>query len=99
MAKVLIAEDSPTQAQQLQFLLEDAGHQVVAVQNGREALAAMARQLVDIVVTDLEMPEINGLELVEAVRIHYPRVPVVLMTAFGSEEIAALALQKGASSY
>jgi CheY-like chemotaxis protein len=99
MARILVAEDSPTQAQQLQFLLEDAGYEVELAGNGAEALAAIQRQTPDLVVTDLEMPQLNGLQLVEAVYRDHPGLPVVLMTAYGSEEIAALALQKGASSY
>jgi CheY-like chemotaxis protein len=99
MSRVLIAEDSPTQAQQLRLLLEDAGHKVELVRNGVEALAAIERKAPDVVVTDLEMPEMNGLTLVERVRGKYPAIPVILMTAFGSEDIAALALQKGATSY
>ena len=51
------------------------------------------------VLTDLNMPEMNGLQLVEAARGDFPAVPVVLMTALGSEEIAVEALQKGAASY
>ncbi len=49
--------------------------------------------------TDLDMPEMNGLDLVVAVRSKYPQIPVILMTAFGSEEIAVQALQSGAASY
>ncbi len=99
MPRVLIAEDSATQAQQLQFMLEDAGFSVELASNGAEAVAAINRQVPDIVVTDLEMPEMNGLQLVEAVYRDHPGLPVVLMTAYGSEETAALALQKGATSY
>jgi CheY-like chemotaxis protein len=99
MPCILIAEDSPTQAQQIRFLLEDAGYEVEIAGNGTEALRAAERQVPDLVLTDLEMPEMNGLKLVESIRSTYPQVPVVLMTAFGSEEIAALALQKGAASY
>jgi CheY-like chemotaxis protein/anti-sigma regulatory factor (Ser/Thr protein kinase) len=99
MSRILVAEDSPTQAEQIRFMLEDAGHEVAVAANGAEALAAMQERLPDLVLTDLEMPEMNGLQLVENVRQSYPGVPVILMTAFGSEEIAALALQKGAASY
>jgi CheY-like chemotaxis protein len=99
MARVLVVEDSPTQTEQIKFLLEDAGLEVLTAGNGLEALQAIQRSPPDIVVTDLEMPEMNGLELVEAVRRDHPTIPVVLMTAHGSEEIAALALRKGASSY
>jgi DNA-binding response OmpR family regulator len=53
----------------------------------------------DIVVTDMQMPEMDGLELVEAIRARWPRIPVILMTAHGSEELAVKALQRGAASY
>jgi CheY-like chemotaxis protein len=99
MARILVAEDSPTQAQQLQFMLEDAGFEVELTANGAEAIAGIARRTPDLVVTDLEMPRMNGLQLVEAIYRDHPGLPVVLMTAYGSEEIAALALQKGATSY
>jgi CheY-like chemotaxis protein len=99
MSRGLVVEDSRTQAQQIQFLLEEAGFQVELAGQGLEALAAIGRSPPDVVVTDLEMPEMNGLQLVEAVRRDFPAVPVILMTAHGSEEIAALALRKGASSY
>src|SRR5262249_55853972 len=75
------------------------GWEIAQVENGAQALAALARQAPDIVLTDLQMPEVNGLELVRAVRRLQPLVPVVLMTAYGSEEIAIQALQQGAASY
>jgi CheY-like chemotaxis protein len=69
--------------------------------NGREALAVLEQQqpLPDVVLTDLLMPEMDGLELVQEVRVKHPLVPVILMTAHGSEEIAIQALQKGAANY
>jgi CheY-like chemotaxis protein/anti-sigma regulatory factor (Ser/Thr protein kinase) len=99
MSRILVVEDSRTQAMQIQFLLEDAGFSVELAGHGLEALEALKRALPDVVLTDLDMPEMNGLELVEAVRRDYPCVPVILMTALGSEEIAVQALQKGAASY
>jgi CheY-like chemotaxis protein len=99
MSRVLIVEDSPTQAQQMQMMLEEAGFQVERAGQGEEALQAIRRALPDIVATDLEMPQMNGLQLVEAIRHDFPALPVILMTAHGSEEIAALALRKGAASY
>lgn len=99
MARVLVAEDSRTQAQQIQLILEDGPHEVELASDGQSALEAMRRRPPDIVLTDLEMPRLNGLELVDAVRREFPSVPVVLMTAHGSEEIAALALSRGAASY
>ena len=67
--------------------------------DGREALEVVGRIDVDLVVTDLRMPEIDGLELVKRLREEHPLVPVILMTARGSEQIAVKALAAGAASY
>ncbi len=99
MARILLVEDSRIQAREQRHWLEAAGYEVETAGNGVRALEAMRQQLPAIVVTDLQMPEMNGLELVEAVRKEFPQVPVVLMTAHGSEEIAAEALVKGAACY
>lgn len=99
MAKVLLVEDSPTQAVEMRMLLEEGSHDVKHAANGRVALEVLSNDTVDIVVTDLEMPEVNGLELVETMRIDYPHIPAILVTARGSEELAAEALQKGAAGY
>jgi CheY-like chemotaxis protein len=107
MSHILVVEDSRTQATEIQMLLEGSGFSVAVAGDGRIALNALAlaradgatAPFPDAVLTDLEMPEVNGLELVEAVRQDYPSLPVVLMTAQGSEEIAVRALQQGAASY
>jgi CheY-like chemotaxis protein len=68
--------------------------------NGREAIELLERPpLPDVIVTDLQMPEVDGLELVETVKSEYPFIPVILLTARGSEEVAADALRRGAASY
>jgi CheY-like chemotaxis protein len=67
--------------------------------DGNEALEKMQKAAFDLVLTDLLMPGMNGLELVAAVRARSPHVPVILMTSRGSEEIAARALDEGAASY
>jgi CheY-like chemotaxis protein/anti-sigma regulatory factor (Ser/Thr protein kinase) len=99
MPRIVVAEDSPTQASQIRLLLEENGFDVRTESDGRPALAAVERDPPDIVLTDLQMPTMDGLALVEALRARFPQVPVVLMTAFGSEEIAIQALQRGAASY
>ena len=75
------------------------GWSIAYAGDGNEALAAMAVKLPDVVLTDLQMPNMDGLELVGEIRSTYPSVPVVLMTAFGSEKIAMKALELGAASY
>ena len=72
---------------------------VLQAAGGVAALTMIDKHQPDIVLTDLHMPEMDGLQLVEAIRDQYPYIPVILMTADGSEEIAAIALQKGAASY
>ncbi len=72
---------------------------VLQAADGATALRMIEEHQPDIVLTDLHMPEMDGLQLVEAIRDQFPYIPVILMTADGSEEIAAIALQKGAASY
>ncbi len=68
--------------------------------NGVEALQLLkSGALPDLVLTDMLMPEMDGLELVQSIRNQYPLLPVILMTAHGSEDIAIQALQRGAASY
>jgi CheY-like chemotaxis protein len=106
MSKILIVDDSPVDRRLAGGLLEkhigpddETCLQVVFASNGKEALAVLAREQPDLVLTDLQMPELNGLELVEEVKARYPGIPIILMTAHGSEEIAIQALQRGAASY
>jgi len=100
MPTVLIVDDSLTDRRLVCGLLQRQSEWTVAqAASGTEALSRMKDVAPDIVVTDLMMPVMDGLELVTAVRAHYPGVPVILMTAFGSETLAVEALEKGAASY
>ncbi len=100
MATVLVVDDSVTERRLAAGLLaKNPDLTVLTASNGHEALVHLAGAPIDLVVTDLMMPEMNGLELVRAIRQQYPQVPVVLMTGQGTEELAVQALQCGASSY
>lgn len=99
MTSALVVDDSAMDRRRVGSLLKNAGFTVSFAENGKQALELLAQGLPDIVVTDLQMAEIDGLELVAAIRQLYPAVPVLLMTAHGSEEIAVKALQRGAASY
>ena len=98
-SKVLVVDDSPTQQLQMQMILESDEYNVLLAANGVEALSVINGEMPDIVVTDLQMPEMNGLELVSEIKARYPSLPVILTTAVGSESIAAQALHLGATSY
>ncbi len=106
MSKVLIVDDSPVDRRLAGKLLEKradggepTGITVVSAENGRQALEVITREHPDAVVTDLQMPEMNGLDLVMQIRARHPLLPVILMTAHGSEELAVRALKSGAASY
>jgi CheY-like chemotaxis protein len=100
MARILVVDDSVMDLRLASKLLEQNGEWTVAcAQDGRQALERVESDLPDLVVTDLQMPGMSGLELVEVMRTEFPLIPVVLMTAAGSEEIAVEALRRGAASY
>src|SRR5947209_13366170 len=100
MHNVLVVDDSTVDRHLAGGLIHKMeGWKASFAGNGVEALAAMAEHMPDIVLTDMLMPEMDGLELVQTIRIKYPRVPVILMTAHGSEDVAIQALRKGAASY
>ena len=100
MTTVLVVDDSAVDRMLAGKLLEKHFDcSVLYAADGKEALQQMGRQLPDLVLSDLQMPEMNGLELTAAVKSDYPFVPIVLMTGLGSEDIAAQALRHGAASY
>jgi CheY-like chemotaxis protein len=100
MTTILVVDDSKVDQRLVGGLLEKNERFTIAyADNGAEALDRMTRVLPDLIVTDLQMPEVDGLELVTLTRERFPRVPVVLVTAHGSEDIAVAALERGAASY
>lgn len=99
MTRVLIVEDSPTQAFQIRSKLVAEGYHVKVAENGRKALEAIPRFWPHLVLTDMQMPVLGGLELVAECRDSFPVIPLILMTSRGSDEIAAEALRLGAAAY
>ncbi len=99
-AVVLVVDDSAIDRALIVGLIQKhLGCEIRTAANGAEALQAMATEPPDLVLTDLQMPELDGLALVEAIRLNYPFVPTILMTAHGSEEVAFQALKVGAANY
>ena len=100
MPTVLIVDDSTVERKVVHGLLDkETNWSLKEARDGEEALGMLAEQLPDLVLTDLQMPGMDGLQLTQEVRRKFPLVPVVLMTAQGSEEIAVQALECGAASY
>lgn len=100
MPVVLIVDDSEVDRRLVGGLLPKGLEWLVEfADNGREALEKMRLSLPDVVITDMLMPEMDGMELVSSVRMDYPHIPVILITSHGNETLAVEALQKGATSY
>jgi len=100
MTKILVVDDSPVDRCLAQGLLEtQSAWEVLEAADGKQALAIVQKDSPDVVVSDLQMPEMNGLELVSAMREHNLLIPVIIMTSHGNEEIAVRALREGAASY
>lgn len=100
MPTILVVDDSATDRMLAGGLLsEHGGFDIEYAVDGSDAIMKLELHVPDLVVTDMDMPELNGLELVAVIKEAYPVVPVVLMTAKGSEELALKALRAGAASY
>lgn len=96
---ILVVDDSPIDRRLASGLLEKAGYKTRTAENGHAALASLEAARAELVVTDMSMPEMDGLELVEKVRSKYADIPVILMTSLGVEDLAVRALQRGAASF
>jgi CheY-like chemotaxis protein len=100
MPNVLVVDDSPIDRVLIEGILrKDPRVKTTQAASGADALALIGQSQPDVVVTDLQMPEMDGLQLVTSLRIHYPHVPVILITAHGSEDLAVRALEQGAATY
>jgi CheY-like chemotaxis protein len=100
MATILVVDDSAVDRRFVGGILaRDSRFQVEFAEDGSQALSRIRESRPDVIVTDLQMPNRNGLELVAAVRMHHPGVPIILMTGHGSEDLAVEALQRGAATY
>lgn len=100
MKKILVVDDSPVDRLLVGKLLERQEEwQVQFAENGQQAIELLQTEIPDLIVTDLQMPYVNGLELVQHVKRTLPSVPIVLITGFGSEQTAMEALRSGAANY
>ncbi len=99
--RVLVVDDSPLTRELLVSLLEAVGYLVVQATDGAQAIDVLGRERVDCVVTDLEMPNVDGLELTRRLKAHpnFSRLPVVIVTTRGSEQDRRRGMEAGADGY
>ncbi len=98
-AHILIIDDEKNYLLVLQTLLEDDGYTVTALNDPETALAFLQESEVDVVVTDMKMPRVSGMEVLARVKKEWPHIPVLIMTAFGSIESAVETMKYGAFDY
>jgi len=96
---ILIVDDEADISLILKLQLEDAGYRTVRAHDGLEALECLARQCFDLMLLDIKMPRLNGLQVLDRSQKEFPDVAVVMMTAHGNESIAVEAMKKGAIDY
>ena len=95
---VLIIEDEERLRKTIAAYLEDSGYLIIQAANGREGLELFAERKPDIVLTDLRMPEMNGVEVVTWLRENNPHTPVIVFTGTGDQRAQAAVLDQGAKA-
>jgi two-component system response regulator AtoC len=99
VAHVLIVDDEMNIRRVLAAMLKREGYEATTAADGEQALAVLAKTPVDVVVTDMVMPRLGGIELLKRVSVEYPDVPVIVITAHGTVDSAVSALKAGAFDY
>ncbi len=97
--RILVADDDDSLRWVLQTQLEEMGYTVSAVSDGIEALAEIEREPPSLVLSDLKMPRLSGMELLKRIQTRHAEIPVVIMTAYGTIQSAVEAMRMGAYDY
>ncbi len=99
MKRILVVDDDRRMRRTLQIVIESMGLESAAAGTGDEASEKLRTARFDLVLTDLKMPGASGIDLLEHIRAEHPKLPVVLITAYGTIQTAIEAMRKGASDY
>lgn len=99
MAQILIVDDEPDIRQLLAKKLELEGHEVVAVDSGSNALRMLQAEEVDVAILDVQLPDVSGVELATVIKVRFPEVETICLTAFGKIADGVRAIKNGAFDY
>jgi len=99
MAKILVVDDDRGMRELLEILLTREGYDVRSASGGREALGLFRKETFDLVITDLKMPQVDGIDLLKTIKETAPETSVIIVTAFASGETALEAMKEGAYDY
>ncbi len=97
--KILVVDDEQSMTQFLSIVLRKEGYHVTAVNNGKDALEKVKAEPYDVVITDIKMPGMDGIQLLQQIKKHDPSLPVVIMTAYASQQSAIDSVNQGAFQY
>ncbi|MGB9629645.1 MAG: sigma-54-dependent transcriptional regulator, partial [Thermodesulfobacteriota bacterium] len=97
--KILLIDDEPLMRMTIQDALESEGYQVGVAETGQKGLALFSKNSFDILITDLKLPDLDGLQILKEVKMTNPETQVILITAYGSIDSAVTAMKEGASDY
>ena len=97
--KILLVDDEQIARENLEYILKKEGYEILAVESGRKALEELEKDEFDLVITDLRMPQVDGMQVVERTKQLYPETEVVVITGYATVATAVEAMQKGAYHY
>jgi len=97
--KILIIEDDEEMRSLLKEFLSEEGYETDSVDNGSEAYRRLVRELFDLIITDIRMPGLTGLDILPGVRRLQPEAPIIVITAFGGEAVHHKVFERGATAY
>jgi DNA-binding response OmpR family regulator len=97
--RILIVEDDEEMRALLKDVIEEEGYITDSVNNGSDAFRKLANESFDLIITDIRMPGLTGLDILPGMKKLQPKAPVIVITAFGSEVIQRRSFERGASAY
>ncbi len=98
-SRILVVDDEESIREFLDIMLRKEGYDVTCAEDGQKAIDLLAKKSFDLVISDLQMPNVTGIELLRSVRDHYPDLLFMMITAFGTTETAVEAMKLGAYDY
>ena len=97
--RILVVEDDEEMRSLLKDFIEAEGFETDSASNGSEAFRKLAKESFDLIITDVRMPGLTGLDILPGVRKLQPEASIIVITAFGSEEVCRRAFERGATAY
>jgi CheY-like chemotaxis protein len=98
-----VVDDEPANRKLLRLILEDAGYDILEAEDGQEALQVLSSgqtpMAVDLIISDLQMPKVDGFEAIASFQKEYPSIPVIVLTGIGDPEVEASFMRQGVSDY